>query len=83
MARLRAQKGKVKLLVLDLEASPLMDLSGADMIDQLAQALERDGIEVKVAGANASVRRLLGTLPSGRFAGIEPASVAQLVGSQG
>jgi high affinity sulfate transporter 1 len=79
MERLRHHAAPVKRLVLDLEASPLMDLSGADMLDELGAALEAEGVEMKVAGTNASLRRLLRTARSGRFTRIEPASVAQVV----
>lgn len=80
MERLRRHAAPIELLVLDLEASPLMDLSGADMLDQLGATLKAEGIELKVAGANASVRRLLRMLASGRFRDLEPRSdVGQVV----
>jgi high affinity sulfate transporter 1 len=77
--RLRRHAAPVERLVLDLEASPLMDLSGADMLDALGAALEAEGIAMEIAGTNASLRRLLRATDSGRFAGLEPASVAQVV----
>lgn len=72
VARLRRQTVPIKLLVLDLEASPLMDLSGADMLDRLGATLDTEGIDLKVASANESVRRLLGTVASGRFHDLKP-----------
>lgn len=80
LERIRRSTTPIRLLVLDLEASPMMDLSGADMIDKLSQALEAQKVKLKVVGANASERRLLRSLPSGRFADLEPgASIGRVM----
>ena len=72
MKRLHDRTEKVELLVLDLEASPLIDLSGADMLEQLSAALDGEGVALRIAGANAFARRLLASAPSGRFRDLAP-----------
>jgi sulfate permease, SulP family len=43
----------VKLLVLNLESSPFIDISAADMIQRLHKVLKKRGIDLKVARASA------------------------------
>jgi MFS superfamily sulfate permease-like transporter len=59
LARVRSQQPPIRLLVLDLETCPFVDVSGADMLDELYEALQAEGITLKVADAKATVRRFL------------------------
>jgi len=49
----------VKLAVCDLSTSPYIDAAGAKMLQNLAEELEREGIQFKVAEAHAEVREIL------------------------
>jgi high affinity sulfate transporter 1 len=72
LEQVRRHAEPVRLLVLDLESSPLLDLSGAGMLDELRAALEAEGITVKLAGAKAAARDLLRAEAPERFADLEP-----------
>jgi high affinity sulfate transporter 1 len=56
---IRREKTAVKLAVCDLSTSPYIDASGAKMLQQLEEELEREGIRFKVAEAHAEVREIL------------------------
>lgn len=49
----------VQLLVLDLEATPSLDITGADMLADLHGELAARGIELKIARASGPVRDVL------------------------
>ncbi len=57
--RLRALRGSVRLLVLDLSSSPMVDIAGARMLFKLEQGLGEAGIPLRLVGARAGVRDLL------------------------
>jgi len=59
------QKEPVHLVVLDLGASPIIDVTAADMIGELYSDLREQEIELKLAEASGQVRDVL------RKAGIE------------
>jgi MFS superfamily sulfate permease-like transporter len=61
------ERRPVHLLVLDLERSWMMDVSGAEMIHELQDALARRGIAVRIAGARAPVVRFLAGAGPARF----------------
>lgn len=50
---------RVRLLVLNLESSPFIDISAADMIRRLHEVLKKRGIDLKVARASALVAERL------------------------
>ena len=56
---LTASTMPVRLVILDLSASPQMDLQSADSLGVLARELEKAGIRVHAVGAHSSVRDLL------------------------
>lgn len=74
LKRVHQHDAPVCLLVLDLEAAPTVDLSGAGMLEELADTLEAEGIEVRIAGARAAQRRLLRASSPHRFRRLEPAT---------
>ncbi|MDD2732683.1 MAG: SulP family inorganic anion transporter [Desulfuromonadaceae bacterium] len=49
----------VRLAVCDLSTSPYIDAAGANMLEQLVEELEREGIQLKVAEAHADAREML------------------------
>jgi SulP family sulfate permease len=68
MRRVRSLGGTIKLIVLDLEASPMMDVSGADMMDQMHESFRAEGIVLEIAEAKRAVRQLLMAQNPGKFA---------------
>jgi len=50
---------KIRLVVCDLSASPIVDLAGARMLHELHAELERHGIALRIVGAHGTVRDLL------------------------
>jgi high affinity sulfate transporter 1 len=62
---IKQQKEPVHLVVLDLGASPIIDVTAADMIGELYSDLREQEIELKLAEASGQVRDVL------RKAGIE------------
>jgi sulfate permease, SulP family len=54
-----ARPAKIKTVVCDLSASPLMDLAGAQMLAELSESLKDRGIELTISGAHGQVRDLL------------------------
>jgi sulfate permease, SulP family len=50
---------KIRLVVCDLSASPIVDLAGSRMLHELHAELERHGIALRIVGAHGSVRDLL------------------------
>jgi MFS superfamily sulfate permease-like transporter len=59
MQRLAASAEPVRLVVCDLSSSPLVDLAGAEMLDQLQRDLAVRGVEFRAVEARASVRDML------------------------
>ena len=51
--------GRVRHVVCDLSASPMMDLAGARMLSELADTLASNGIDLIVTNAHGRVRDLL------------------------
>jgi len=49
----------VDLVVFDLSSSPMVDLAAAEMLTDLHGSLDARGIDLRVAGANEQVERLL------------------------
>lgn len=56
LERVRSASTPVKTVVLDLSASPHVDLQSAEVLGSLADALAADGIQLQVVEARASVR---------------------------
>jgi SulP family sulfate permease len=54
-----ARTVKIRTVVCDLSASPVMDLSGARMLGELSKNLKDLGIGLTIAGAHGQVRDLL------------------------
>jgi SulP family sulfate permease len=50
---------KIRLVVCDLSASPIVDLAGSRMLHALHGELERHGIALRIVGAHGAVRDLL------------------------
>jgi MFS superfamily sulfate permease-like transporter len=61
------ERRPVDLLVLDLERSRVMDVSGAEMIHELQDVLARREIVVKIAGARTPIIRFLAAAEPDRF----------------
>ncbi len=55
----------IRLVILDMSTSPIIDVSASDMIVDLCDELRTSGIEVKIAEATWQVRRML------RLSGVE------------
>src|SRR5436190_2919990 len=56
MARVNLAPSRPKLVVLDLSASPRVDLQSAEVLGELANELAANGIQLQVVEARASVR---------------------------
>ena len=54
-----AGPAKIRLVVCDLSASPVVDLAGSRMLHELHGELERHGIALRVVGTHGAVRDLL------------------------
>jgi high affinity sulfate transporter 1 len=67
LEKLAAHAGPVKLLVLDLETCPLIDVSGGAMLEEMHDALAEHGTGMQIADANGRVRRFLETESPERF----------------
>ena len=61
MKLIENQDSKVNLLILDFKSSPIIDVTGADMLKELCEELIGDGIEVKIAHASGQVRDFIRT----------------------
>jgi high affinity sulfate transporter 1 len=61
LAAIHGQQTAVRLAVCDLSTSPYIDAAGAQMLERLAEELERDGITFRIAEAHAEVREILRT----------------------
>ena len=59
MAAIETAHPDVKQLVLDLSASPFVDVAGSKMLVQLANQLEENNITLKIVDARAGVRDIL------------------------
>jgi sulfate permease, SulP family len=60
--RIRASAGEgVRVVVLDFESVPLLDVSAARMLASVAEDLHRDGVELRLARAVGQVRDVLDT----------------------
>jgi high affinity sulfate transporter 1 len=55
----RATGGSIRTMVLDLSASPNIDLAGVRMLGQLHKQLQTTGIAFRLAGVHGNVRDLL------------------------
>jgi MFS superfamily sulfate permease-like transporter len=70
--RVRAEAPPPKLVLLDLSASPRVDLHSAQMLGSLADELAAAGIQVHAVEAHSSVReRLRGEGVDARLGGID------------
>jgi SulP family sulfate permease len=56
LARVRSESPPPRVVVLDLSATPHVDMHGAHMLAGLAKELEEDGVRTQVVEARASVR---------------------------
>ena len=54
--RVRAETAPPQLFVLDLSATPHVDMHGAHMLEELAEELKAGGVSVQVVEARSSVR---------------------------
>lgn len=72
LRRLREHSEPVRLLILDIESSPIMDLSGADMLRELAGVLEAEHVAFRVVGARGAERHLLRIVDPHRFGDLGP-----------
>ena len=54
-----ARATRIRTVVCDLSASPVMDLAGARMLAELSENLKDRGIELTITGAHGQVRDLL------------------------
>jgi high affinity sulfate transporter 1 len=61
----KTQETPVKLLILDFKSSPIIDVTGAEMLKELCEEMIVDGITVKLAHVTGQVRDFL------RSAGLE------------
>lgn len=59
IGHVQAQSPPVRMVVCDLSTSPYIDASGARMLAQLVEQLEKWGIQFRVAEAHAEVRDIL------------------------
>ena len=60
-----AQDSSIRLVILDMMSSPIIDVSASDMVDDLYQELSSVGIQLRIAEATWQVRRML------RVSGVE------------
>jgi MFS superfamily sulfate permease-like transporter len=80
LERARAYARPLRLVVLDLEPSPLLDHSAAEMLAGLRASLEWEGTRLEIAGASARARRMLYEEAPDAFAAVEEgADVGRLV----
>jgi len=78
--RIRRQPGPIRLVVLDLGASPLLDTSGAEAIAGLRETLEAEGMRLRIAGATAATRDMLRAESPAAFGYLQPGlDVGQVV----
>jgi len=54
-----SENAPAKLLVLDLSASPYVDVSGSKMLLQLAREIHKSGIKIRLIAALSGVREIL------------------------
>jgi MFS superfamily sulfate permease-like transporter len=59
LEQLENARRAIRVLVIDLESSPVLDTSGAGMLAELGAALEARGVALRIAGAHAGPRELL------------------------
>jgi SulP family sulfate permease len=57
---IRLATGPIRLVVWDLTTSPVVDLGGVRMLTMLQAALKAEGMRLKLTGAHAGVRDILG-----------------------
>jgi high affinity sulfate transporter 1 len=80
LEQIRGHRGPIRLVVLDLGASPLLDTSGAEAIVGLRATLEADGIRLRIAGATAATRDMLRAESPAAFGYLQPGlDVGQVV----
>ncbi|MDS0295268.1 SulP family inorganic anion transporter [Halogeometricum luteum] len=58
-ARLRERGSPVALVVFDLSSSPIVDLAAAEFLGELEADLRSRGIDLRIAGANQEVAKIL------------------------
>ncbi len=56
---LKATSPTVKVLILDLAAAPYVDVAGSKMLLSLAQALQKEGGQIRIVAALSNVREML------------------------
>jgi high affinity sulfate transporter 1 len=59
LARLRAERTPVRLVIGDLSTSPYVDMAGAEMLSDLHDELQRAGVRFEVVEAHSKVRDML------------------------
>jgi high affinity sulfate transporter 1 len=57
--KIRSTTGPVRLVIWDLSTSPVVDLAGARMLATLHEALQAEGIGLRLVAAHAEVRDIL------------------------
>jgi sulfate permease, SulP family len=60
MRRIEAREAPVSLVILDLSASPGIDLAGVRLLAQLASLLEARGMAFRLAEVRGTVRDMIG-----------------------
>lgn len=62
---IKTQKTSVKLLILDFKSSPIIDVTGAELLEELCEEMSDEGIIVKLAHVSGQSRDFM------RYAGLE------------
>lgn len=62
---IKNQKPPVKLLILDFKSSPIIDVTGAELLEELFEEMSDEGITVKLAHVSGQARDFM------RYAGLE------------
>jgi MFS superfamily sulfate permease-like transporter len=57
--KIRSAPGPLTLVICDLSISPVVDLAGARMLAQLHEALQTQGIRLRLVAVHAAVRDML------------------------
>ena len=81
LARVREHAGPLRLVVLDLSASPIIDISGAEAIVALRATLATQDVRLRIAGATSRARDLLRAEAPAEFGYLQRGlDVGQVVG---
>ena len=75
--RVRSAAATPRVVVLDLSATPMVDMHGAHMLEELAEELKKSGVAIQVVETRASVRdRLRGEGVDVKLGGDQPRTPA-------